>query len=236
MLSVDGLVGGYKPLEVLWDIDFYVREGEWLALLGPNGAGKSTFLNTVAGLIKPFRGRIFYGEQEISGMPVYERVKMGIALVPEGRKLFWGMTVRENLMMGAFIRSNELRITQQLNRVYELFPLLRERESQIVGTLSGGECQMCAIGRALMSMPMFLIIDEMSFGLGPVVVDGLLATMAMVNREGVTLLVVEQDVHTALSCADRGYVLQQGRIVRSGKAYQLLSDPDIQRDYLGYGI
>ena len=204
MLSVHHLGSGYRPLQVLWDIDLSLEEGEWLALLGTNGAGKSTLLNTIAGLIKPFCGEIVYQEKEISALPVHERVRLGIALVPEGRRLFAGMTVIENLMMGAFTKTEHDRIVKELERVFDLFPILKERDKQVVGTLSGGERQMCAIGRALMSQPKLLLVDEMSLGLAPVVVDSLLETMVDIRRDGVTLLVVEQDVNTALVYADRG--------------------------------
>ena len=234
MLSVHHLGSGYRPLQVLWDIDLSLEEGEWLALLGTNGAGKSTLLNTLTGLIKPFCGEIVYQEKEISALPVHERVRLGIALVLEGRRLFAGMTVRENLMMGAFTKTEHDRIVKELERVFDLFPILKERDKQVVGTLSGGERQMCAIGRALMSQPKLLLVDEMSLGLAPVVIDSLLETMVDIRRDGVTLLVVEQDVNTALVYADRGYVLSEGRIVKSGEAKQLLADPGIQKDYLGY--
>ena len=235
MLRIHGLGSGYRPLQVLWDIDLSLKEGEWLALLGSNGAGKSTLLNTIAGLIKPFCGEIVYREKEISALPVHERVRLGIALVPEGRKLFAGMTVKENLMMGAFTQNDDGKIAGQLRRIFDLFPVLKERERQIVGTLSGGERQMCAIGRALMSLPLLLLVDEMSLGLGPVVVDGLLETMVAVREEGMTLIVVEQDVNTALVYADRGCVLREGKIVKRGKAKDLLQDPGIQKEYLAYG-
>ncbi len=234
MLAVHHLGSGYKPLQILWDIELSVQEGEWLALLGPNGAGKSTLLKTIVGLLKPFQGEIWYLGKEISALPVHEMVRLGIALVPEGRRLFAGMTVRENLMMGAFSQNENGKITEQLQRVFDLFPVLNEREKQVVGTLSGGERQMCAIGRALMSRPKLLLVDELSLGLAPVVVDGLLETLVAIKQEGVTLLVVEQDVNTALAYADRGYVLREGRIVKSGEAKQLLEDPSIQKDYLGY--
>ncbi len=234
MLAVHHLGSGYKPLQILWDIELSVQEGEWLALLGPNGAGKSTLLKTIVGLLKPFQGEIWYLGKEISALPVHEMVRLGIALVPEGRRLFAGMTVRENLMMGAFSQNDNGKITAQLQRVFDLFPVLKEREKQVVGTLSGGERQMCAIGRALMSRPKLLLVDELSLGLAPVVVDGLLETLVAIKQEGVTLLVVEQDVNTALAYADRGYVLREGRIVKSGEAKQLLEDPSIQKDYLGY--
>jgi len=234
MLSLHDLGSGYKSLQVLWDIEISLREGEWLALLGPNGAGKSTLLKTIAGLLKPLGGKIHYMGQEISEIPVHERVMLGISLVPEGRRLFIGMTVRENLMMGAFAQKNDGRDADQLERVYHLFPILKGRDKQVVGTLSGGEQQMCAIGRALMSRPKLLLVDELSLGLAPVVIDGLIEAMSVIKREGVTLFMVEQDVHTALTCADRGYVLREGRIVMSGEAKQLLSDPGIQKEYLDF--
>ena len=234
MLVLRHVGSGYRPLQVLWDIELSLREGEWLALLGSNGAGKSTLLKTVVGLLTPFQGEICYLGKDLTAHPVHERVEMGIALVPEGRRLFTGMTVRENLMMGAFAKTEDGRIAGQLQRVFHLFPVLKEREKQVVGTLSGGERQMCAIGRALMCQPRLLLVDELSLGLAPVVVDGLLETMVAIKREGVTLIVVEQDVYTALVYADRGYVLREGRIVKSGKAKQLLADPSIQQEYLGY--
>ncbi len=233
MLSIKHLGSGYKPMQVLWDIDLHLQKGEWLALLGSNGAGKSTLLKTVAGLLKPFCGEILYQGKEISRFPVHERVELGIALVPEGRRLFAGMTVGENLMMGAYVQNDNGKTADQLQMVYNLFPILKQRETQIVGTLSGGERQMCAIGRALMSQPILLLVDEMSLGLAPVIVDDLLDTMVNIQQEGVTLFVVEQDVNTALIYADRGYVLREGKIVKSGEAEQLLTDPGIQKDYKG---
>ena len=233
MLALKNLDSGYKPLQILWDIELFLEKGEWLAILGSNGAGKSTLLKTVAGLLKPFQGEIWYERQEIGSLPVYERVKLGIALVPEGRRLFTGMTVRENLVMGAYRQNGNLRNTEQLEKVFDLFPHLTGRQKQVVGTLSGGEQQMCAIGRALMSRPKLLLIDELSLGLAPVVVEKIMETLVTIQKEGVTLVVVEQDVYTALVYADRGYVLQEGRIVKSGQAAQLLSDPDIQKGYLG---
>jgi len=233
MLELHRVGSGYKPLQVLWDIDLALQEGEWLALLGSNGAGKSTLLKTIAGLLKPFQGEIRYQGCDLTALQAHERVALGIALVPEGRRLFAGMTVRENLMMGSFIQKGDGRADGQIERVFDLFPVLKARAKQVVGTLSGGERQMCAIGRALMSRPKLLLVDELSLGLAPVVVDGLLETMVAIKQEGVTLLVVEQDVNTALVYADRGYVLREGRIVKSGQARQLLADKSIQQDYLG---
>jgi branched-chain amino acid transport system ATP-binding protein len=234
MLALHHLDSGYKPLQVLWDIELSLQEGEWLALLGPNGAGKSTLLKTIVGLLRPFQGEIWFEGAEIGPLPVHERVQLGISLVPEGRRLFDGMTVQENLMMGAYIQDEEKTISEQLQGVFDLFPILKERERQVVGTLSGGEQQMCAIGRALMCLPRLLLVDEMSLGLAPVVVDVLLETMLAIRKEGVTLLVVEQDVNTALAYAGRGYVLQEGKIVKSGDAGDLLADPHIQKEYLGH--
>jgi branched-chain amino acid transport system ATP-binding protein len=233
MLTLSRLCSGYKSLQILWDIELCLQEGEWLALLGSNGTGKSTLLKTVAGLLKPLKGEMYYLGREISGIPVHERVQLGISLVPEGRRLFTGMTVKENLTMGAYTRNGTGELVRQIDRVFHLFPQLQEREKQVAGTLSGGEQQMCAIGRALMSQPRLLLIDELSLGLAPMVVDGILETLLTIKQEGVTLMMVEQDVYTALVYANRGYVLQEGKIIKSGEAQTLLSDPDIQKNYLG---
>lgn len=233
LLELQGIDAGYKGLQILWDIDLVVRPGEWLALLGANGAGKSTLLKTIAGLIKPFTGELRYSGNTLNEIPVHERVGLGISLVPEGRRLFTGMTVKENLLMGAFLYNDRNLIMEQLDKIYALFPVLKEREKQVVGTLSGGEQQMCAIGRGLMSRPKLLLVDELSLGLAPVVVDHLLETLLSIKQAGVTLMVVEQDVYGALMYADRGYVLQEGRIINSGESRQLLSDPEIQKGYLG---
>jgi branched-chain amino acid transport system ATP-binding protein len=234
MLELRGLGSGYRSLQVLWDIELSLQEGEWLALLGPNGAGKSTLLKTIAGLLKPMQGEIRYRGKKINAIPVHERVTLGISLVPEGRRLFTGMTIRENLMMGVYAQKNDGKDANQLERVYHLFPILKEREKQVVGTLSGGEQQMCAIGRALMSRPKLLLVDELSLGLAPVVVDKLIESMIAIKREGVTILMVEQDVHTALMYADRGYVLREGVIVKGGEAKHLLSDPRIEEEYFDF--
>lgn|GEM_PF-66599 len=236
ILSLHRVASGYNGLQVLWDIDLSLKKGEWLAILGPNHAGKSTLLKTIAGLTQPFFGQVLYQGTPIHAWPVHRRVTAGISLVPEGRRLFAGMTVRENLMMGAFSRDAPAETRIRLQSVFSLFPVLKEREDQIVGTLSGGERQMCAIGRALMSQPSLLLVDEMSLGLAPVVIDALLEALVTIRKEeGMTLMVVEQAVHAALAYADRGYILRKGRIVRSGNSNDLLQDPGIQKDYLGYG-
>lgn len=233
MLELRQVSAGYKTLQILWDIDLEVCQGEWLALLGVNGAGKSTLLKTIAGLIKPFRGELKYLGNAINEIPVHERVALGISLVPEGRRLFKGMTVEENLLMGAYWYDDRKKEKEQMDNVMDIFPILRERRKQAVGTLSGGEQQMCSIGRALMSRPKLLLIDELSLGLAPVVVDGLMETLLSIKKSGVTLVVVEQDVYGALMYADRGYVLQEGRVVQSGESKKLITDPVIQKGYLG---
>ncbi len=232
LLSVHQLSSGYKPLQILWDVHMNVFRGEWVALLGPNGSGKSTLLKAIVGLLRAFGGRIEYDREDICTLRVHERIKLGMSMVPENRRLFAGMTVRENLMMGAYLQENPEEIAGQLKRVYDLFPILGQREKQIAGTLSGGEGQMCAIGRALMTQPRLLLVDEMSQGLAPKIVDDLLEVMLAINKEGVTLLVVEQDVHTALVYADRGYVLREGLIVKSALAKDLIADPSIKEEYL----
>ena len=232
MLALHHLDSGYKPLQILWDIELFLEKGEWLAILGSNGAGKSTLLKTVAGLLKPFQGEIWYESKEISSVPVYERVKLGIALVPEGRRLFTGMTVRENLMMGAYQQNGNSRNTEQLEKVFDLFPHLKGREKQVVGTLSGGEQQMCAIGRALMSRPKLLLIDELSLGLAPVVIKRIYEAMGHLVQKGTTILVVEQDVQHVLTVADYVACFLEGRISLEGKPSDLSSE-QITAAYFG---
>jgi branched-chain amino acid transport system ATP-binding protein len=233
MLSVRGVSAGYGPLEVIRTVDLDVNEGECLALIGWSGAGKTTLLKTIAGLIRPMRGDILYRSRSILDASPRDRVLAGIALVPEGRRLFTGMTVYENLLVGAHTIRNSKAVQDRLARVHELFPILQQRKNQVVGTLSGGEQQMCAIGRAMMSQPELMLIDELSFGLAPVVVERLVGVLADIRRSGATLIVVEQDAQLALSMADRGYVLRQGGIFRSGTAAELANDAYIRAEYLG---
>jgi branched-chain amino acid transport system ATP-binding protein len=233
MLDVRGLCSGYGELQILWDVDLSVGEGEWVALLGAVGAGKTTLLSTLAGSLPATRGTVALAERDVTALPAYDRVRRGLSLVPEGRRLFRGMTVAENLIAGAFTVRGRRLIAERLARVYELFPVLAERKRQQVGTLSGGEQQMCAIGRALMAGPRLLLVDELSLGLAPVVVDDLLAALVRIRAEGTSLLVVEQDVETSLEYADRGYVLREGRIVGGGPSATLLADESLQREYLG---
>jgi branched-chain amino acid transport system ATP-binding protein len=235
MLELRRVGSGYGALQVVWDVDLRVERGEWVALVGAAGAGKTTLLRTVAGSLSPFTGGVWFGGEDLAEVPAYERVKRGMSLVPEGRRLFRGMTVAENLAAGAYVVRDRRKVTERRARVHELFPVLAERAHQQVGTLSGGEQQMCAIGRSLMADPKLLLIDELSLGLAPVAVDALLAALMRIREEGTTLVVVEQDVETSLSYADRGYVIRQGRIVASGPSRELLDDPAFLREYLGVG-
>jgi len=229
MLRVEGLSAGYGPVEVLWDVDLEVEEREIVALVGSNGAGKTTLLRAISGLIRPTAGEVRFEDQSLSGQRPEQIVGRGIAHVPEGRHLFQGLTVRENLMAGAYAR----RDGADLDEVVELFPRLGQRMSQLAGSLSGGEQQMCAIGRGLMSRPKLLMIDELSLGLAPKLVDQIIDRLESVAEGGTALLVVEQDVDAALRIAGRGYVLETGRIAASGSSAELSEDPRVREAYLG---
>jgi branched-chain amino acid transport system ATP-binding protein len=222
----------YGDVQVLWDVSLDVRRGEMVALIGANGAGKSTLLATISGLIRPRSGRIAFNGRDIAGAPADAIVRAGIAQVPQGRRLFAGLTVRQNLTLGAYTRRDGDR-ERDLRWVLDTFPRLKERQTQLAGTMSGGEQQMCAIGRALMSRPKLLLIDEPSLGLAPVLVDDLLEVLRTVHEQGTTVLMVEQDIQTALEEADRGYVLETGRITMSAPAAELLANEDVKRAYLG---
>jgi branched-chain amino acid transport system ATP-binding protein len=232
LLAINNISAGYGPLEVISSVSMDVGEGECVSLIGWSGAGKTTLLKTIAGLIRPFRGNIIYRGANIAAAPAHERVQMGIALVPEGRRLFAGMTTRENLLVGAHCLNESKMIHQQLGRVLKLFPVLAERCDQIAGTLSGGEQQMCAIGRALMSSPRMILIDELSLGLAPVVVDRLTEALAHLRHSGTTMVLVEQNAELALKLSDRAYVMQRGRIVTSVKASDALNDSTVWREKL----
>jgi len=233
MLSVRGLSAGYGGLMAIRSVSLEVKEGEWLALLGPVGAGKSTLLGVLAGLVAARQGEIQFDGEDIRPLPPHRRLRRGIALVPEGRRLFAGMTVRENLMAGTHALADVAMRRRNLDRVCDLFPVLAERGRQVAGTLSGGEQQMCAIGRALMASPRILIIDEVTLGLAPLVVESLFAALAELHRQGMTLLTVEQNVPLVLVHADRGCVLSGGAIVLEGPARVLRDDPDLPRHFIG---
>ena len=234
MMELTGIVAGYGGLRALNGVAVRVEEGEWLAVLGAVGAGKTTLLGTMAGLLHPSEGEIVFRGRSIAALAAEDRVPLGIALVPEGRRLFAGMSVRENLAAGAYAVRDGARTQRNLRRVFDLFPVLAERSNQIAGTLSGGEQQMCAIGRALMSEPKLLLIDEVSLGLAPLVVERLFVALAEIRKSGTTLVTVEQNVALALDCADRAYLLRGGAVVYAGDAGTLRDDPELPRLFLDY--
>ncbi|HDN76120.1 MAG TPA: ABC transporter ATP-binding protein [Acidilobales archaeon] len=233
LLKVVGLEASYGELKVLWGIDFEVDKGEIVALLGPNGAGKTTTLRTIAGILKEDRGKIIFDNEEINNLPPHERVRRGITLVPEGGELFPYMTVQENLDMGAYLPEARKRYRENLEFVFTLFPRLKERRKQLAGTLSGGERQMLAIGRALMSAPKLIMFDEPSLGLAPNLAVKILETIKELNKEGYSILLVEQNVRLALKISHRGYILENGRIVLSGSSDELSTNPHVKQAYLG---
>jgi branched-chain amino acid transport system ATP-binding protein len=233
LLQVEDLRVAYGGIEALRGISFDVDEGEIVTLLGANGAGKTTTLRTVSGLLKPKAGAISFDGQRIDGTPPHVMVRIGIGHVPEGRRIFARMTVRENLLMGAYHRRDDL--GADLDRVLELFPVLRERESQHGGTLSGGEQQMLAIGRALMGRPRLLLLDEPSMGLAPMIVARIFDIIREINQQGTTVLLVEQNAAQALRLATRGYVLETGEVVMTDAAAALLADDRVREAYLGEG-
>lgn len=233
LLRIDGLNVAYGDVQVLWDVGLEIRAGEVVALVGSNGAGKSTLLSTISGLLRPMSGSITVEGLEISGAPTQRIVDLGIAHVPEGRQLFPAITVRDHLYLGAFRRHDRDGIEQDIERVYRLFPRVRERARAIASTLSGGEQQMVAIGRALMARPRLLMIDELSLGLAPILVESLMDVIGELGREGLTVLMVEQDVQAALERSSRAYVLETGHIVLSGDAPSVLADERVRQAYLG---
>ena len=232
MLTVKDLNVFYGSIHAVKGVSFEVEEGEIVTLIGANGAGKSTTLNTVAGLLKPRTGTIEFEGESLVGVPAHKMVTKGIALCPEGRRIFQDLTVHENLEMGAFTRSDD-EAAEMREVVYERFPRLKERCTQRAGTLSGGEQQMLAMGRALMSKPKVMMLDEPSMGLAPILVQEIFDIIKVFNEMGTTVLLVEQNASMALSVADRGYVLETGRVVKTGKGSELLVDDDVRKAYLG---
>jgi branched-chain amino acid transport system ATP-binding protein len=232
MLALDALDVYYGEIHALRGVALEVRGGEIVTLLGNNGAGKSTTLKTISGLLVPRRGSVVFDGSALTGVPAHEVVARGIAHVPEGRRIFNRLTVRENLTMGAYLRT-DADIEADLDRAFELFPRLKERISQVAGTLSGGEQQMLAIARALMARPRLLLLDEPSMGLAPVLVEQIFTTIGSINRQGTTILLVEQNAAMALSIAHRGYVLETGAVVLSGTAGQLAENERVRHAYLG---
>ena len=233
MLDVRGLHVGYGDLRVIAGVTLTVGQGEIVALLGPNGAGKSTLLAAIAGLLRPRAGEIRWQGLDLRAVGAHLVVERGVALVPEGRRLFGRMSVEENLELGAFVERARRARGENLERVYALFPVLRERRRQPVRALSGGQQQMVAVGRAIMSNPALLMLDEPSLGIAPLLVAAIMDALVEINRGGVAVLLVEQNVQAALTLAHRGYVLEGGRIARAGAAGDLLRDPHVRRAYLG---
>ncbi len=232
MLEVRDLAAGYGDLQVLFGPSLRVAAGEIVALLGSNGAGKSTLIRCITGLLRPRSGAIAFEGRPIKSLAAHDVVDLGIACVPEGRQLFPQMTIEENLLLGSFLRRARAGRSRSFEKVYSLFPRLAERRAQLAGTLSGGEQQMLAVGRALMSQPRLLIVDELSLGLAPVVAKELFRTLAGIRDQGVTILLVEQNVQRTLRMADRGYVLESGRLVLGGSGAELLGNEDVRKAYL----
>jgi len=233
MLRVENANAYYGDLQALWGVSLEVNDGELVALVGPNGAGKTTTLKVVTGLLQFASGVVNFNDHNLYRMPAHKIVELGISLVPEGGKIFTGMTVLENLELGSFVPKARKVKDESLEWVYKIFPRLEERQTQRAGTLSGGERQMLAIGRALMSKPKLLLLDEPSFGLAPILVQQMFEMIAEINRQGVTVLLVEQNVRAALELAQRAYVIENGRIVGEGKGDSLLSFESIRAAYLG---
>ena len=234
MLEIKNLAVSYGAITALHSVSLSVKAGSIVTLIGGNGAGKTTTLKTISGLLKPQSGEIIYNGKNIAGLPPHQIVKLGVSHVPEGRMIFANLTVMENLMMGAFLQNDRQVISSELDYVFKIFPRLKEREQQIAGTLSGGEQQMLAIGRALMSKPKFLMLDEPSLGLAPLLVKIIFEKIVEINREqGITILLVEQNANLALEISNYGYVLETGRITLWDNSAALRQNPEVKRAYLG---
>jgi branched-chain amino acid transport system ATP-binding protein len=233
LLELQAVDTYYGRVQALHRVSMTIEEGEIVTLIGSNGAGKTTTLRTISGLTHPTRGKVRFRGKEISSLPPDRIVTLGIGHAPEGRRIFHRMTVRDNLFLGAYVRKDGPAVRADEDRVYRLFPRLRERRHQIGGTLSGGEQQMLAIGRAMMSRPKVLLLDEPSLGLAPILVDTIFQVIRDINKEGTTILLIEQNAAKALQVANRGYVLETGRIVKEGTAKALRESPEVQRAYLG---
>ena len=233
MLELRDLDAGYGDLQVLWDVSLDVEHGEIVSLLGSNGAGKTTILRTISGLLRPFKGKVLLKGEDITQLPSHKRVEKGLSLVPEGRQLFPMMTVMENLEMGAYTPGAKEKMSDSLEWVFTLFPVLKERKNQLAGTMSGGEQQMLAIARALMSRPELLALDEPSMGLAPKLVIEIFRTLQRMRDEGVTILLAEQNARAALEISEKAYIIETGRIVLHGPSKELIQMDEVRRAYLG---
>ena len=233
LLEVENLNVYYGVIQAIKNVSFTVGEGEVIALIGSNGAGKTTTLQTITGMLTPASGKIIFRGEDVTKVPGHKLVEMGISHVPEGRRVFSQLSVYENLKLGSFTRKNKMEIESSIKRVYRSFPRLEERKNQLAGTLSGGEQQMLAMGRALMSVPIIMLMDEPSMGLSPILVQEIFHIIEEIKRGGTTVLLVEQNANKALQIADRAYVLETGSIVKEGKASELLNDEAIRKAYLG---
>ncbi|MCW4002293.1 MAG: ABC transporter ATP-binding protein [Candidatus Bathyarchaeota archaeon] len=233
MLEIENLSAAYGLVQILREVTFKINEKEIVSIIGPNGAGKTTLVKTIMGFLQPKTGSIKFKGEDIGKLPPYERVKRGLTMIPEGREIFPRMTVEENLLLGAYTIKDKKSVMENKEKVYEIFPVLKKKEKSLAQTLSGGEQQMLVICRSLMSNPQLLILDEPSLGLAPMIVEKVLDTVRTINEEGVTVLLVEQNIHDSLNVADRGYVLEQGKIILEGKSRELLSNSHIKEVYLG---
>jgi len=233
MLSVQNVSAGYGMVQILRDVTFQIQEKEIVSVIGPNGAGKTTLVKTIMGLLHPQSGTIQFKGKNIEKLPPYEIVKNGLVMIPEGREIFPTMTIEENLQLGAYTVNGKEKIKETKEKVYQIFPVLKKKQKALAQTLSGGEQQMLVICRSLMSNPQLLILDEPSLGLAPIIVEKVLDTVRTINDEGVTVLLVEQNIHDSLNVADRGYVLEEGRIILEGTSRELLSNSHIKEVYLG---
>ena len=233
MLEVENVSAAYGMIQILWDVSFKIREKEIVSIIGPNGAGKTTLVKTIMGLLSAKNGTIRFKGENIEKLPTYEIVKKGVSLIPEGREIFPRMTIEENMLLGAYTINDKNAVKDSKEKIYQIFPVLRKKEKALAQTLSGGEQQMLVIGRSLMSNPELLILDEPSLGLAPIIVAKVLDTLRKINEEGVAVLLVEQNIRDSLNIANRGYVLEEGKIIIEGEGRELLSNDHIKEVYLG---
>ena len=233
MLEVEKVSSGYGMVQILWDVSFNINEKEIVSIIGPNGAGKTTLVRTIAGLLPAKTGTVRFKGENIEKLPPYEIVKKGLTLIPEGREIFPRMTVEENVRLGAYTINDKTKVAELKERVYQIFPVLKKKEKVLAQTLSGGEQQMLVIGRSLMSNPQLLILDEPSLGLAPIIVEKVLDTLQKINDDGVTVLLVEQNIRDSLNISNRAYVLEEGKIIIDGKGRELLNNEHVKEVYLG---